>query len=125
MSVTINTTAKWEPLKMADLLRLLQPVESSWKTLGRYLLRDEVQHKLATIESNCFHNNASKIALDDVLNKWLECTVGAKRTWQTLCDVAKKYGDDSLKKYVEANSLTSEYFYICGICTHCLCLYLL
>ena len=110
---------------MADLLRLLQPVESSWKTLGRYLLRDEVQHKLATIESNCFHNNASKIALDDVLNKWLECTVGAKRTWQTLCDVAKKYGDDSLKKYVEANSLTSEYFYICGICTHCLCLYLL
>ena len=101
MNVTINATAIWVPLKMADLLRLLQPVESSWKTLGRYLLRDELRKKLDTIESDSFHNNASKKALDDVLDKWLDCTVGAK--WRTLCDAAKNYGDDSLEKYIKAN----------------------
>ena len=96
---------------MRDLLRLLQPVESSWKTLGRYLLRDELQCKIATIENDCFHNDASKRALDDVLNKWLECTAGEKRTWQTLCDAAEKYGDDSLEKYIEKNELKSELLY--------------
>ena len=91
------------------MLRLLQPVESSWKTLGRYLLGNELQFKISTIESYCFHNDASKKALDDVLNKWLECTVGTKRKWQTLCDAAEKYGDDSLNEYVKTNNLESEF----------------
>ena len=93
---------------MADLLRLLQPVESNWKSLARYLLEDKLQSQINTIELDCFHNNASKNALDDVFNRWLECTIGKKRSWQTLCDAAKKYGDESLEQYVRANYLESE-----------------
>ena len=77
--------------------------------MGRYLLRDDQQCKLNTIESDCFHNDASKKALDEVLNKWLDCTVGEKRIWQTLCDAATKYEDDSLEKYIEVNKLKSEF----------------
>ena len=95
---------------MADLLRLLQPVESSWKPLGRYLLKDELQYKLKAIEADSFHNDASKKALDDVLEKWLECTVSENRIWQTLCDAAEKNEDDSLKEYVKANNLKSEFY---------------
>ena len=94
---------------MADLLRLLQPVESSWKTLARYLLKNEQRHKIATIESDCFHKDDVKKALDEVLDKWLQCTVGSKRKWQTLCDAAKEY-DDSLEKYIEENKLDSEFY---------------
>lgn len=105
---TINTTTvKWEPLKMAELLRLLKPVESSWKILGRFLLRDELQYKMDTIESTCFHDDTSTKALDHVWNKWLERT--ARPNWQTLCDAAKKYGDDSLENYIEMNGLESEF----------------
>ena len=95
---------------MATMLRLLQPVESSWKKLGRYLLREELQSKLNTIEANCFRNDASQSALDDVFSKWLERTVGAKWTWQTLSDTAKKYGDESLEQYIQDNrELKSEF----------------
>ena len=94
---------KWKPLEMATMLQLLQPVESSWKVLARYLLKEELQFKVNTIETDCFRNDASLKALDDVFSKWLERTVGAKRTWQTLCDAAKKYGDRSLEKYIQEN----------------------
>ena len=95
---------------MADLLRLLKPVESSWKTLGRAILRDDLQYKIKTIESDSFHDDTSKKALDDVLSRWLECTVSAKRNWQTLCDAAKKHGNDSLEKYIEKYNLESEFY---------------
>ena len=108
--IIVTTAVKWKSLEMAALLRLLQPVESSWKVLARYLLRNELQCKVNTIEADCFHNEASQKALDDVFSKWLERTVGAKRTWQTLCDTAKKYGDMSLEKYIEKNGeLKSEF----------------
>ena len=94
---------EWKPLEMAALLRLLQPVESSWKELARYLLREELQCKVNTIEADCFRNEATQKALDDVFSKWLERTVGAKRAWQTLCDAAMKYGDMSLEKYIKEN----------------------
>ena len=103
-----NTTVKWKPLEMADLLRLLQPVASSWETLAGYLLRDDLQYNIGVIQSNCFYNNIGGRALDDTLSKWLQCTPGPKRNWQTLCDAANKYGDNSLEKYMEANSLGSE-----------------
>ena len=95
---------------MATLLQLLQPVESSWKELAVYLLREELQHKVKVIEADCFHNNASQKALDDVFSTWLERTVGAKRTWQTLSDTAKKYGDNSLEQYIQkSDELKSEF----------------
>ena len=94
---------------MATLLQLLQPIESSWKELGVYLLSEELQHKVKAIEADCFHNDASQKALDDVFKIWLERTVGAKRTWQTLSDTAKKYGDNSLAQYIQENDeLNSE-----------------
>ena len=93
---------------MADLLQLLRPVASSWKKLADYLLRNDLQYKIGVIESDCFYDNTSERALDDVLSKWLECTSRPKRNWQTLCNAANKYGDNSLEKYMEANSLGSE-----------------
>ena len=100
---------KWAPLKFEDLLRLLQHVESSWKTLAGYLLKDNLQYKIDTIESNSFHDDTSTKALDDVLRKWLVCTVQAKRTWQTLRDAADKYKDGSLENYIVSKSLGCEF----------------
>ena len=37
MMLLHTTIVKWRPLVMANLLQLLQPVESSWDTLGRDL----------------------------------------------------------------------------------------
>ena len=96
-------TVQWKPLQIATVLLLLQPVESSWKELARYLLKDKLQHKVNTIEADCFHNAASKKALDEVFSKWLSCTEAAQRTWQTLCNTSKKYGDESLEQYMKKN----------------------
>ena len=109
---------------MADLLRLLQPVESSWKKLATQLLKNKLQFKIANIQHNCFNNNTIIEALDDVFNKWLECTVGDKRSWQTLCDAATKYGDDSLEQYVDKNSFKSEFITIHKIIFNVLRLYI-
>lgn len=92
---------------MATLLRLLQPVESDWDTLATFLLKDELQHKIKAIESDCFHDDSEK-GLFQVISKWLDCTEASKRTWQTLCDTGKKYGDGSLVQYMESNGLQSK-----------------
>ena len=94
---------QWKPLEIATVFSLLQPVESSWKELARYLLKDKLQHKVNTIETDCFHNSASKNALDEVFRTWLKRTEAAQRTWQTLCDTSKKYGDESLEQYIQKN----------------------
>ena len=96
-------TVQWKPLEIATVLLLLQPVESSWKKLAQYLLKDELQYKVNTIEIDCFRNAASKEALDEVFSKWLSRTEAAQRTWQTLCDTSKKYGDESLEQYIQKN----------------------
>ena len=85
---------------MATLLRLLEPVESNWDELATYLLKDELQPKIKTIESDCFHDDSEK-GLFEVISKWLDCTEASKRTWKTLCDTAKKYRDESLVQYME------------------------
>ena len=97
------------PLKFEDLLRLLQPVESFWKTLADYLLKDNLQYKIDTIKDDSSNDDTSTKALNDVLRKWLGCTPQAKRTWQTLCDAAKKYGDGSLENYIVSKSLGCEF----------------
>ena len=89
---------------MATMLQLLQPVESSWIQLARYLLRDELQYIVQTIKSDCFQNDASRRALDDVFSVWLDRAIGPERTWQALCNIAKKYGDKSLEQYIQANN---------------------
>ena len=88
---------------MATVLRLLQPVEKSWKKLGYNLLKKDLQFKLDNIEEDSFNDKTSKKALDDVFSKWLNCTLKEKRTWQTLCNTAKKHGDESLENYVQEN----------------------
>ena len=106
---------KWNPLDVATVLLLLQPVESSWKTLARDLLKQELQHNIQTIASNCFHNACSQKALDDVLSMWLERNIRANRTWQRLCDVARKYEcdeDGSLEQYIQRNYLESKFMII-------------
>ena len=110
--ISLLATVKWNPLDKATMLRLLQPVESSWKTLARDLLKQDLQYKIKTIEKDCFHNNASEEALNDVLSKWLQRNIRANRTWQKLCDVARKYEcdeDGSLEQYMQENHLESEF----------------
>ena len=106
-----TTIVKWKPLEMADLLRLLQPVESSWDTLGRDLLKDKLEYKIDTIESDCFHDDNSRKALDEVLSKWRSCTVSAKRTWQTLCETAERHNDVSLEKFIQENWIERKFSY--------------
>ena len=113
----IATKAKWIPVTMADLLRLLQPIESSWRTLGYELLEDKLSYKIDTIESNCFHNHTYVAALNDVLKKWLDWATGTERSWQILCDAAKKYGNNSLEKFLTENSLKSELMYYLSTAT--------
>ena len=109
-----TTIVKWKPLVMADLLRLLQPVESSWDTLGRDLLEEKSQYKIDTIKSDCFNDDNSKKALNEVLSKWCSCTVSEERTWQTLRDTAKRHGDNgdkSLKQFIEDNCFERKFYY--------------
>ena len=96
-------TVQWKPLKIATVILLLQPIESSWNILARYLLKDKLQHKVNTIGTDCFHISASKNALDEVFSTWLNQTVAEQRTWQTLCTISKKYGDESLEQYIQKN----------------------
>ena len=111
---------KWKPLKPADLYRLLQPVESSWKELGRCILKEDVRYKIKTFDSDSNFKNYGKKALDDVMEEWLRITT-EERNWKTLCNAAKKYKDGSLEDYVTVNALESE-FYIANQCvaTHML-----
>ena len=88
-------------MTVADLFRLLRQVESSWKNLAKELLKERLHFRIATIESNCFHNNTIIKAIDDVFDKWLQCTKRDKRKWKTLCDAAAECGDDSLTDYVK------------------------
>ena len=101
------TTVKWKSLEFATLLRLLQPVESSWKDLAYLILKDKLQYKIETIDEDAFHSRNAK-ALDKVLTEWQKCAERGKLTWQTLSDTAKKYEDQSLELYIQQNSLECE-----------------
>lgn len=90
------------------MFHLLQPVETSWKSLADYLLKKESEHKIATIEADCFHDTSSDNALRDVIVKWRESTVEANRIWRTLCVVAKKCNDNSLEHYITVNGIQGE-----------------
>lgn len=100
------------------MLRLLQPIEDCWKHLARKLLRDDQQDKVNTIESDCFHKDASHKALDDVFSTWRGNTRRAQRTWETLCNIVEEYNkgevhnDQSLEEYIKANSLKSKFHYM-------------
>ena len=100
---------------MATLLRLLQPVESAWKTLARYLLKNELQYNVQAIETDCVQKDAGQKALDDVFSKWRDRTVRAQRTWQTLCNATRRYGDESLEQYIQANDLKSKFQFVAGL----------
>ena len=106
---------------MATMLRLLQPVEESWKELARKLLGVNQQHQINTIESDCFHKDASHKALDDVFDLWCQSNRRAQRTWQILCDIVEEYNkgkihnDESLEEYIKANNLKSKFQYITGL----------
>ena len=95
------------PLEFATLLRLLEPVEGSWKDLGCFLLKDDLQRKLETIESDAFHSNSAK-ALDKVFSEWMKSAKRQELTWQALSDTATKYGDESLVQYIRVNVLDCE-----------------
>jgi len=99
---------KWDQLDLASLLLLLRPVASHWNKLGELLLKDDLQYKIKSIENESFYKDDSKKALSRVLMDWREQTKKHMRTWQTLCDFAKKHGDDTLESYVEKNALESE-----------------
>ena len=97
---------KWKVFDDATLFRLLKPVASSWEELARFLLKDELLYEIETIKTDAFHKNSQ--ALITVLTEWRDCTKRVKRTWQTLCDTAKKYRDESLEQYIQERHLESE-----------------
>ena len=101
---------KWKPLEQVDLYQLLQPVEFSWKKLGRYILEKEMHYKIDTIESDCFADNRSNEALDDALAKWLRITKQEKRNWKTLYVAANEEKDASLETYVIENGFSGEFY---------------
>ena len=101
----VATTTKWIPVEIDTVLRLLKPVEYQWKKLALLLLKEGLIYNVNTIESTSFHNNAPKEALDEVLKEWHTNTKTAVRTWQTLCNIAKKYGDVSLEQYMQKMAL--------------------
>ena len=96
---------------MPTMLRLLRPLEHSWKQLARLLLPKEKQYKVGTIDSDCNYRNTSHDALDDVFNKWLQITGKDERIWQTLCSFAEEYKDDSLEKYIKEKNFKSKFQY--------------
>ena len=107
--ITVTATGQWKPLKMATMLRLLKPVESKWKELGRSLLKRELQYKIDTIDADCRYKDYHYNALDDVFSNWLGHTRRANRTWQTLCDAADNPIAKSLKGYLQAKNLKSKF----------------
>ena len=106
MYINIIITVKWLPLKFATLLQLLKPVASSWQQLASFLLPDNLQYNIKTIQTNAFHNNQG--ALMEVLRKWRDCTTREKRTWKTLCDTAERYEDNSLTQYIQEKHLEND-----------------
>ena len=115
---------KWKPLETADLLQWLQPVEDSWEELGGFLLKGEMEYKIGTIQSDCFHDDCSNKALIDALKKWRRSSSRAERNWKTLNATAKKYKDDSLEKYILAEGLEGE-FYIAKLYVQCAAMHML
>ena len=103
-------TVKWKALDFATLLRLLQPVDSSWETLAGYLIRNDLWYKIDAIRVDAYQSNSS--SLIEALLQWRRCTKRDKRTWQTLCDTAKKYereyGSQTLEQYLEEKKLVSK-----------------
>ena len=106
MYINIIITVKWMPLNFATLLRLLQPVESSWEKLASFIIPNNLQFKIGTIKKDAFHDNSQ--ALMEVLRKWLNCTKREKRTWKTLRDTAERYKDNSLKEYIQEKRLEND-----------------
>ena len=105
-------TVKWKPLDFATLLRLLQPVESSWQQLASFLIKPSSQYNVQSIQKNAMPINSN--ALIESLRTWLNRTRREKRTWQTLCDTAKKYedGPQTLEQYLAERHVESEFYVI-------------
>ena len=113
--MNVIITVKWKTLDFGTLLRLLRPVEGYWDKLAGFLVKDELQHKVEAIRKDANQSNSE--ALIETLRKWLRCTKSDKRTWQTLCDTAKKYEDEyesqTLEQYLQEKHVESE-FYQCN-----------
>ena len=100
-------------MEFYDLLRLLQPVEAQWATLGWHLVPDEVE----AIRANNFQGNAPDQAMFEAVKKWMSCNVRKNRTWCALLSVAKKWGDNTGPQFLKDNGLKGEW-YIVGHCMH-------
>lgn len=95
-------------MEFVTLMQLLEPIAPRWQNLGYYLVAD---HTVDTIEADCLNNKDSKDALSDAIKKWLSCTVRAKRTWQTLLIIAEKWGDKTLRQFLNDNKFSGKSIY--------------
>jgi len=101
-------TVSRKPFDQATAQRLLRPIAANWEELAVCLLKDKASDKIRTIKSDCFNNDAANSALNKTTMKWLGRTTQDKRTWKTLCKVAKEWGDLTLEKYLEENNLARK-----------------
>ena len=57
------------------------------------------------ITADAFHNTANDVGLRKVIETWHGRTGIKERTWKTLLDVAKKFSDHTLSKYLDNNGI--------------------
>lgn len=104
----------WKKFDMATAHRLLQPLDAVWEELAGFLLKQKANEKINSIKANLANNFGDKGLIESV-KKWLPRTTGDQRTWKTLCEAAKEWDDQTMKPYMEDNSLKGQEFCCVGI----------
>ena len=99
----------WKKLTSAnEAYKDLKQIAAYWEKLATQLLPDEHANVINTIKANCNFRDAAQKALFEVLHKWRDCSTKEHRNWKTLNNVAKKYDDYTLEKYMKDNHLKGE-----------------
>ena len=96
-------------MEFYDLFRLLQPIEANWNTLGYHLVKP---HEVEAIKATSFHSNPADKAMFEVVKKWTQHAGQEHRTWCTLLNAAKKWGDNTVPQFLKANNLNGEYCHL-------------
>ena len=112
----IIITESWKKMEFHDLLRLLQPIEANWNTLGHHLVKP---HEVNAIKATSFHSNAADKAMFEAVKMWTQRTGREHRTWRTLLNVAKKWGDNTVPQFLKDNNLNGEYCHLIYVPATC------
>jgi len=99
----------WKPFDIGTAQRLLRPLDADWKELATYLLKDKVDDNIKSIDANCNTSKVGNAPLNEAILIWRRRTCKAERTWNALCEIARKWEDKTLEQYLNANKLAREY----------------